>query len=100
MADHLKTLDSNHMVTIGEEGYWAINDPLKQYNPGNGWAQITGQNFSAQHAPKSIDFAAIHFWPDLWVSPLSCTLDIVVCLLDHSLLYSRCCPYVMSTTKS
>ena len=68
MSGYLKSLDSQHMVTVGEEGYWGTDEPMKMYNPGNGWAQITGQNFTAQHRPRSIDFAAIHFWPDLWVS--------------------------------
>ena len=36
-------------------------------NPGNGWASLTGDNFTAQHQPASIDFAAFHYWPDLWV---------------------------------
>ena len=68
MSAYLKQLDGNHLVTVGEEGYWANADPMSRYNPGNGWASLTGQNFTAQHQPRSIDFAAIHFWPDLWVS--------------------------------
>ncbi|KAK9802579.1 hypothetical protein WJX73_007058 [Symbiochloris irregularis] len=83
MATYLHTIDPNHMVTVGEEGYWAVYDYRKQYNPGNGWAQITGQNFSAQHSPASIDFAAIHFWPDLWEINQSTTFDVDAWFTQH-----------------
>lgn len=66
MSAHLKTLDPNHMVTVGEEGFYGPGSVSESVNPGTGWATITGQNFSANHAPKSIDFAAIHLWPDNW----------------------------------
>ena len=66
MASHLKSLDSNHLVTVGEEGFWATGSAYESSNPGNGWAAITGQNFTANHASKSIDFAGIHVWPDNW----------------------------------
>ena len=66
MSVHLKTLDPNHMVTVGQEGFYAVGSMHENMNPGNGWASITGQNFSANHAPAAIDFAAIHLWPDNW----------------------------------
>ena len=66
MANYTKSLDTNHLVTIGYEGYWGQYDADVQYNPGNGWAGITGQNFSANMAHAEIDFAEVHFWPDSW----------------------------------
>ena len=66
MASHLKSVDPNHMVTIGQEGFYGPGDPAEVVNPGTGWATITGQNFTANHAPAAIDFAAIHLWPDNW----------------------------------
>lgn len=66
MANYTKTVDPNHLVTIGYEGYWGEYDQRVQYNPGNGWAGITGQNFSANMAHEEIDFAEVHFWPDSW----------------------------------
>lgn len=54
------------MITVGEEGFYALGSMNERLNPGNGWASITGQNFTANHAPKDIDFAAIHLWPDNW----------------------------------
>ena len=34
----------------------------KASNPGVNWAALTGDNFTAQHAPAAIDFAAFHYW--------------------------------------
>ena len=66
MANYTKTNDVNHLVTIGYEGFWGEYDADVQYNPGNGWAGITGQNFSRNMAHTEIDFAEIHYWPDEW----------------------------------
>lgn len=66
MGAHLKSVDPNHLVTVGEEGFYALGSLNERLNPGNGWASITGQNFTANHAPDAIDFAAIHLWPDNW----------------------------------
>ncbi len=66
MANYTKTNDANHLVTIGYEGFWGEYDADVQYNPGNGWAGITGQNFSRNMAHEEIDFAEIHYWPDEW----------------------------------
>lgn len=66
MANYTKTVDPNHLVTIGYEGFWGQYDADVQYNPGNGWAGITGQNFTQNNGHAEIDFAAIHYWPDEW----------------------------------
>ena len=71
MANYTHTVDPNHLVTIGYEGFWGEYDADVQYNPGNGWAGITGQNFSANNAHEEIDFAAIHYWPDEWFADVS-----------------------------
>ncbi|EFN56781.1 hypothetical protein CHLNCDRAFT_13786, partial [Chlorella variabilis] len=72
----LKSLDPNHLVTVGEEGFWGPGSPQAQNNPqpsssepgwGRGcWAQATGQDFVPNHSIDSIDFAGIHIWPDNW----------------------------------
>lgn len=66
MANYTKTVDTNHLVTVGYEGFWGEYDSDVQYNPGNGWAGLTGQNFSVNMAHEEIDFAEIHYWPDEW----------------------------------
>ena len=76
MANYTKTNDANHLVTIGYEGFWGEYDSKVEYNPGNGWAGITGQNFSVNMAHAEIDFAEIHYWPDEWfANPEDITYD-------------------------
>lgn len=48
------------------------------------WCALSGQNFTQNHAPDSIDFAAVHIWPDLWTV---CTLCLQVMLLAAGQLY-------------
>jgi len=64
---YVKELDPNHLVTVGEEGFWAPG-PNDWQNP-TGWAKDMGQNFRLNHMPDSIDFATIHIWPDTWRRP-------------------------------
>eukprot|EP00891_Asterochloris_glomerata_P004449 jgi/Astpho2/4449/Aster-00059 len=66
MAAYTKTQDPNHLLTVGIEGFYSEYDPQNVANPGNGWASLTGQNFTDQHSSPSIDFGAIHYWPDRW----------------------------------
>jgi len=47
----LKTLDPNHLVTIGSEGYFGSEGIA---------------NFRTIHADKNIDYATIHIWPKNW----------------------------------
>ena len=71
MAAYTKTQDPNHLLTVGIEGFYGEYDPQIGANPGNGWASLTGQNFTAQHSSPSIDFGAIHYWPDRWTQGVS-----------------------------
>jgi len=64
----VKSLDPNHLVTVGEEGFWSADSPNEYANP-TWWAKAMGQNFRLNHMPDSIDFATIHIWPDTWSRP-------------------------------
>ena len=65
MGAFVKALDPNHMVTVGAEGFWGPGAAREDANPG-AWGAQTGQNFTINHLPAPIDFAAIHVWPDNW----------------------------------
>ncbi|KAK9792495.1 hypothetical protein WJX73_008718 [Symbiochloris irregularis] len=65
MAPFLKQQDPNHLVTVGEDGFYNYLQCNADVNPG-GWAGQTGQNFLPNHALPGIDYAAIHLWPDNW----------------------------------
>eukprot|EP00210_Caulerpa_lentillifera_P005910 g5650.t1 len=70
MANHLKSMDPNHMVTVGEEGFFSYESGLHGSNPdaqkGHDWAVKSGQDFIANHDIASIDYGAVHCWPDNW----------------------------------
>ena len=65
MALAVKAADPNHMVTVGEEGFFQDTSPYAAANPGK-WAGMSGQDFFRNHAVDGIDFAAFHSWPDNW----------------------------------
>ncbi|KAK9825831.1 hypothetical protein WJX81_000642 [Elliptochloris bilobata] len=74
MSAFLRSVDPNHLISIGEEGYWGAYDPSIIWNPnagtnGGGWVPLSGQNFTNQTANPAIDFASIHLWPDQWKTP-------------------------------
>jgi hypothetical protein len=63
---------------------------MEEANPG-GWALQCGQNFSVNHAPSNIDFAAIHVWPDNWERCVQEELQLIT-IINPSLriiLYGR-----------
>ncbi|GMH38711.1 hypothetical protein BSKO_06595 [Bryopsis sp. KO-2023] len=78
MSLYMKAIDPNHMVTIGEEGFYSSTCERVWLNPGAGirrtgigsspWALQEGQDFLANHQSENIDFATVHAWPDNWIS--------------------------------
>ncbi len=76
ISAHIKGIDTHHLVTVGEEGFFEYDSGLKDAGPwgipenvaamGRYWSASVGQDFTAQHSASSIDFAAIHMWPDNW----------------------------------
>ncbi|KAJ6794341.1 putative mannan endo-1,4-beta-mannosidase 9 [Iris pallida] len=64
MAGYVKSIDSNHMLEIGLEGFYGETMPdRKQFNPGY---QI-GTDFISNNQIPQIDFATIHMYPDQWI---------------------------------
>ncbi|WOL17025.1 mannan endo-1,4-beta-mannosidase 1 [Canna indica] len=64
MAAHVKSIDSNHLLEAGLEGFYGSSSPEKRYNPS---VQI-GTDFIANNQIPNIDFATIHSYPDQWLS--------------------------------
>ncbi|HUW55951.1 MAG TPA: hypothetical protein VMZ92_04900 [Planctomycetota bacterium] len=59
-AAYIKSLDSNHMVTTGSEGF--LNTGGTQW-----WEDgSTGVNFVADHLSDNIDYTTVHIWPFNW----------------------------------
>lgn len=59
---YIKSLDPNHMVTIGEEGFGvtALSDGSYPYSTG------PGTNFTQNLAVSTIDFGTFHLYPSSW----------------------------------
>jgi len=65
MASYVKKLDSSHLVSIGEEGFFGQDRPEAVHNPAD-WGGQIGQDFVSDHMSPAIDFATVHTWPDNW----------------------------------
>ncbi|KAG5044215.1 hypothetical protein JHK87_008130 [Glycine soja] len=64
MAAYVKSIDSNHLLQIGLEGFYGESMPeRKQFNPGY---QI-GTDFISNNQVPEIDFTTIHLYPQ-WMS--------------------------------
>eukprot|EP00884_Botryococcus_braunii_P017464 jgi/Botrbrau1/4400/Bobra.105_2s0043.1 len=66
MSAYLKSLDPNHLISTGQDGFYAATSCRNlRYNP-SGWASYVGNDFMPNHAVPSIDYASFHLWPDNW----------------------------------
>lgn len=64
MAAFLKSIDSNHLLEAGLEGFYGASSAEKQFNPD---LQV-GTDFISNNQIPGIDFATIHSYPDQWLS--------------------------------
>lgn len=64
MAAHVKSIDGNHLLEAGLEGFYGQSSSKNQYNPG---FQI-GTDFISNNQIQGIDFATVHSYPDQWLS--------------------------------
>ncbi|KAI8145138.1 glycoside hydrolase superfamily [Fennellomyces sp. T-0311] len=61
ISSHIKSIDSNHLVGIGDEGFMnRAGESEYEYNGG------TGMDFEATIALSSIDFGTFHMYPEHW----------------------------------
>jgi mannan endo-1,4-beta-mannosidase len=61
MSAYIKSLDPNHMVAVGDEGFFnRKGQPTEQYNGKD------GADHEAFLALGSIDFGTFHLYPDSW----------------------------------
>ncbi|OVA10072.1 Glycoside hydrolase [Macleaya cordata] len=67
MAAFTKSLDQNHLVTVGLEGFYGPKTTERSaVNPGT-WAASLGSDFIQNSAVENIDFASVHAYPDSWI---------------------------------
>ncbi|KAG8377821.1 hypothetical protein BUALT_Bualt08G0073500 [Buddleja alternifolia] len=65
MAAYLKSIDSNHLLEAGLEGFYGQSDAHKQQN--NPYFQVGTDFLTNNHIPD-IDFATVHSYPDQWLT--------------------------------
>ncbi|WOK95205.1 hypothetical protein Cni_G03912 [Canna indica] len=64
MAGYVKSIDSNHLLEVGHEGFYGVTLPeRKQVNLG----YEMGTDFIGDNLVQGIDFATIHAYPDQWM---------------------------------
>ncbi|KAL5209202.1 hypothetical protein ABZP36_004825 [Zizania latifolia] len=65
MAPYVKSIDGEHLVTAGLEGFYGDGEhESKELNPRGIYY---GTNYVATHQAAGIDFATIHLYPDVWL---------------------------------
>ncbi|KAJ3879236.1 glycoside hydrolase [Lentinula edodes] len=67
MSAYIKSIDSNHLVAIGDEGF--INDPGNPIFVYQGYSPSLGIDFAANLNISSLDFGTFHLYPDSWGEP-------------------------------
>ncbi|XP_059459651.1 mannan endo-1,4-beta-mannosidase 7-like [Corylus avellana] len=63
MASYVKSIDKNHLLEVGLEGFYG--ESKKSSNP-NGY--LLGSDFITNNQIPGIDFATVHSYPDQWIS--------------------------------
>ncbi|KAJ4465451.1 glycoside hydrolase [Lentinula aciculospora] len=67
MSAFIKSIDSNHLVAIGDEGF--INDPGNPIFVYQGSSPSLGIDFAANLNISTLDFGTFHLYPDSWGEP-------------------------------
>lgn len=62
---YFRSIDLNHLLTVGEEGFYSSSSPSRADNPGT-WAEGQGQDFLRDHSIEGISYASIHVWSKNW----------------------------------
>ncbi|RLN15535.1 hypothetical protein C2845_PM02G42600 [Panicum miliaceum] len=65
MAPYVKSIDGDHLVTAGLEGFYG--DGVHESKDLNPWGIYYGTNFVETHRAHGVDFATIHLYPDVWL---------------------------------
>lgn len=63
MSEHIRSLDPNHLVTTGMEGFYC---PANARKNTDSWHAACGTDFILNHQHQAIDFATCHVWPENW----------------------------------
>lgn len=62
MASHVKSIDGNHLLEAGLEGFYG--EYKREMNPGFS----VGTDFITNNQIRGLDFATVHSYPDIWLA--------------------------------
>ncbi|KAG6843996.1 hypothetical protein H0H87_010887 [Tephrocybe sp. NHM501043] len=79
ISAYIKSLDSNHLVAIGDEGFY--NQPSASTYPYQG---SEGVDFDANLAISTVDFGTFHSYPEPWGQSANSTLWGTQWIKDHA----------------
>ncbi|XP_074265421.1 mannan endo-1,4-beta-mannosidase 1-like [Silene latifolia] len=89
MASYLKSIDGNHLLEIGLEGFYGSSTPDKiKINPNS---YQFGTDFIANNQIPAIDFVTVHSYPDQWLknAPGSAQLTFLKQWVDQHIADSQ-----------
>ncbi|OMO67213.1 Glycoside hydrolase, family 5 [Corchorus olitorius] len=66
MTAFIKSIDKNHLLTIGLEGFYGPKSPKKSTVNPEEWASALGSDFIRNSNIKNVDFTSVHIYPDHW----------------------------------
>ncbi|MBA0556766.1 hypothetical protein Golob_026843, partial [Gossypium lobatum] len=66
MSAFIKSIDKNHLLTIGLEGFYGPSSPKKATVNPEQWASALGADFMRNSNITNVDFASVHIYPDQW----------------------------------
>ncbi|KAJ4823104.1 Mannan endo-1,4-beta-mannosidase 2 [Turnera subulata] len=66
MSAFVKSIDKNHLLTVGLEGFYGPKNPKRLTVNPNPWASELGSDFVRNSKISAIDFASVHIYPDHW----------------------------------
>lgn len=81
MVPYLKSIDSNHLLDVGSEGFYGPSS--REKNPNN---TLLGGDFIRESQIDGVDFAAFHAYSDPWYKIISHKLEICSSRAKSSIL--------------
>lgn len=73
MSTYIKTIDSNHLVTVGDEGFFNREGSGSDYEYNGG----TGVDWDRLIELPNIDFETMHLYPDGWGKTITWSLQYI-----------------------
>lgn len=81
MSDYIRSIDGNHMISVGDEGWFNISSSTDWTYNG-----LMGIDVERNSRLPNIDFITFHMYPETWMKPIAWTEKWII---DHVNLCQR-----------